>query len=143
MLQIAARAVIQALRGLLEVVELILRARHPTPPLGIQLLHHRPHQPARARCNRFARLRIKEAHKEERDACAGIRILLPGYSSEGGDIDLREQIAVAVASVADEELGLVGFIVHVPAEDHGAEAEAGFEDREELLLGDDLAYGES
>lgn len=76
---------------------------------------------------------IVVADKEERN------IVLPWYPPEAAKIHHGENISIAIILIADLELFKVCLIVHVPAEDDGAEAKAFGSDGEKLLLGYELA----
>ena len=66
-------------------------------------------------------------------------VVLPGDAAEGGQVGNGEHVAVAVFCVGHLELVQVRLVVHVPAEDDGAEAEAVRGDGQELFLGHELA----
>ncbi len=98
----------------------------------MQLANSCPQQAPRAGAYRFVGIWIVELDKEER------HVVLPRYPPVALEIDLRYQISVPVVCIADFELTEVGHIVHVPAEDDGAETEAIFGNGEKLLLRDEF-----
>lgn len=65
-------------------------------------------------------------------------VVLPGYSPVTLKVDLSDEISVTIFRIADRQLSEVGHVVHVPAKDDAAEAEAIFCDGEELLLRDEF-----
>lgn len=78
-------------------------------------------------------VRVEEADEEEG------YVVLPRDPAKGREVGHGDDVAVAVLLVADLELAEVGLVVHVPAEDDGAEAEALARDGQELLLRHQLA----
>jgi len=78
-------------------------------------------------------VRVEEADEEEG------HVVLPGDPAKRREVGHGNDVAVAVLLVADLELAEVGLVVHVPAEDDGAEAEALARDGQELLLRHQLA----
>lgn len=66
-------------------------------------------------------------------------VILPRYSAVRFEVDLRDKVSVAVFCVTDGQLAEVGHIMHVPAKDNAAEAEAILCDGQKLLLGHELA----
>lgn len=66
-------------------------------------------------------------------------IVLPRDTSIRAEIHLRQDIPITILQTANLQLFEIRLIVHVPAEDDGAEAEARLGDGEEFLLGHEFA----
>lgn len=79
---------------------------------------------------------------EEADEEKG-HIILPGNPPKTVQVRYSYEIPVAILLVADCELFEVGAIMHIPAENDGAETEAAFSDGKELFLGNELATEET
>jgi len=92
-------------------------------------LEHTP----RTRAQAAPPIGIPETAQEKR------HVVLPGYAPERTQINLGHDIPVPILAVANLELAEVGLVVHVPAEDDGAETEAGGCDGEEFGLGHEFA----
>lgn len=106
---------------------------HRADALRLELIQLHLQHAARTHADRLEGVGVVEGDEEEG------HIILPRYASEGAQVGDGDEIAVSILLVADLELLEVGLVVHVPAEDDGAEAEAVLGYAEELLLRDELA----
>lgn len=107
--------------------------RHSSVPLCRQFLQLFVEKTSGACGYRVVRIRVVEADEEEG------HIVLPGNAPEAAEIGHGDDVPVAVLLVADLELIYIRGVVHVPAEDDGAEAKATRGNGEKLLLGHELA----
>lgn len=110
-----------------------LTACHCTVTMALELIKLCLDQTARTGADRLLGIRIKKINQKEGN------IILPRDPPKRRQIRHGEQIMVPVLGVGDLELPDVRLVMHVPAKDDGAEAEAGLCDGEELFLGDELA----
>lgn len=120
------------LRGA-ELVELVLCAGHGAVAIVPELVDGAPQQAARAGVQRGVRVRVVERDEEEG------HVVLPGDAAERRQVRHGDQVAVAVLLVGHAQLAEVRLVVHVPPEHDAAEPEPVGRDREELLLGHQLA----
>jgi hypothetical protein len=105
---------------------------HGTHALGLDLVDGSTQDTSRTSRHRLS-FGLVEADQEER------YIVLPWYPSVTAEVDLGCEISVSILLVRDFEFLEVGLIMHVPAKDDRAKSKARRRDREELLLGDQLA----
>ncbi len=106
---------------------------HGPQSFRMQSPHDRLQDPSRTDADGLHGVGIKKADEKER------HVVLPGNSPEAAEVWHGNEVMVAVFRIADLQLAEVRPVVHVPAEDHGAESKAFLRDAEELLLGDQLA----
>ena len=76
---------------------------------------------------------IHETDKEKR------HVVFPRYSPEATQVWHSDNVSVAVLRVANLQLAKISLIVHIPAEDYGAEAKPFSGNGQELLLRHQLA----
>lgn len=110
-----------------------LTSSHRPQALLFQLLDRGLEQTSRTGTDWTSMVRIEEADEEEG------HIILPRYSPEAAQVRHGNDVVVPIFGIADLQFLEVCLIVHVPAENDGAEAEAIFCDPQELLLGHELA----
>jgi hypothetical protein len=110
-----------------------LTSSHSPITLFLQFIHLPLQKTSRTHTQTFLGVWIKKANKEKG------YIVLPWDAAEGGQVGHGDQIAVSVFLVGDAEFTEVGLVVHVPAEDDAAEAEACLGDGEEFGLGHEFA----
>lgn len=105
---------------------------HGTHALRLNLVDSSSQDASRTSRHRLA-FGLVKADQEERD------IVLPWYPPKTGKVDLSGEVSVSILLVRDLEFLEIGLVVHVPAKDDRAEAEARRSNRKELLFGDQLA----
>lgn len=110
-----------------------LTASHGSVALGLHLVQLRFQQASRAGSYGFLRLGIEEVDKEEWN------VVLPRYATKRGKVRNSQHIAIAILRVGHLEFFQIGPVVHVPAENDGAEAEPVLSNGQEFLLGNELA----
>lgn len=110
----------------------MLTSCHGLQSILLPLIHHSLEQASRARTDGFPGIWFEEAEEKKGD------MILPWDPPKTTQVRDRNDISISVAFIADLQFPEVGLIMHVPAENDGAEPKPITGDGEEFVLGHEL-----